>query len=80
MLDPIKEKGLSITNDTKILATAIDYDKNIHPDETIFVTNDLALKAIANLFFGDGVIESVEEDNEEYQGYIDAILTNDQME
>lgn len=80
MLDPIKEKGLSITNDTKILATAIDYDKNVHPDETIFVTNDLALKAIANLFFGDGVIESVEEDNEEYQGYIDTILTNDQME
>ena len=61
MLDPIKNKSLSITNDTKILATAIDYDNKVHPDEVIFVTNDLALKAIANLFFGDGMLASVEE-------------------
>ena len=61
MLTPIKDKSLSITNDTKILATAIDYDNKVHPDEVIFVTNDLSLKAIANLFFGDGCIESVEE-------------------
>jgi len=46
----------------KILATAIDYDTNVHPDETIFVTNDLALKAIANLFFGDKMLESVDEE------------------
>jgi predicted ribonuclease YlaK len=61
MLAPIEEKCLDITNDTKILATAIDYDRNCHPDETIFVTNDLALKNIANLFFGTDSIESVEE-------------------
>lgn len=62
MLKPIEEKSLDITNDTKILATAIDYDTNIHPDETVFVTNDLALYNIANLFFGEDSIERVEEE------------------
>ena len=57
MLEPITEKALSITEDTKILATAIDYDRTRHPDETVFVTNDLALKNIANLFFGNDSIE-----------------------
>ena len=80
MLDPILEKDLPITNDMKILATAIDYDNNIHPDEVIFVTNDLALKAIANLFFGDGIIESVEEEDDDYTGYIDRQLNDQQME
>ena len=72
MMAPIIEKGLPTqSNDMKILATAIDYDNNIHPDETIFVTNDLALKNIANLFFGDGIIESVSEDDDNYSGYVD---------
>ena len=62
MLKPIEEKSLDITNDTKILATAIDYDTNIHPDETVFVTNDLALYNIANLFFGEDSIERVKEE------------------
>jgi len=62
MLNPIIGKDLPITNDMKILATAIDYNTNVHPDETIFVTNDLALKAIANLFFGDEMLESVNEE------------------
>lgn len=80
MLNPIIEKDLSITNDMKILATAYDYDCNIHPDETIFVTNDLALKAIANLFFGDEVIESVKEEEDSYTGYIDIQMTDSEME
>lgn len=63
MLKPITEKGFDhINNDLRILATAFDYDYNIHPDETIFVTNDLALKAIANCFFGEDSIESVNEE------------------
>lgn len=62
MIKPIEEKSLDITNDTKILATAIDYDTNIHPDETVFVTNDLALYNIANLFFGEDSIERVKEE------------------
>lgn len=62
MLKPIIEKGFDhINNDLKILACAFDYDYKVHPDETVFVTNDLALKAIANCFFGEDSIESVNE-------------------
>lgn len=66
MLEPINKQGLAITDDTKILATAIDYDCSRHPDETIFVTNNLALFNSANLFFGTDSIEyinGVENDN-----------------
>ena len=78
MLNPIVEKDLPITNDMKILATAIDYDTNIHPDETVFVTNDLALKAIANLFFGDKMLESVdEEQDDDYKGFAEIKFGND---
>ena len=59
MLKPIKEKGLEISNDMRILASAIYYDCNYHPDETIFVTNDMNLRSIANLFFGEDSIEVV---------------------
>lgn len=80
MLKPIEEKSLDITNDTKILATAIDYDTNIHPDETVFVTNDLALYNIANLFFGEDSIERVEEEQEdEYTGYKEITMTDEEM-
>lgn len=47
------------TNDMKILACAYDFDTYEHPDETVFVTNDLALQAIANLYFGKDSIESI---------------------
>lgn len=81
MLNPIKEKDLSISNDMKILATAIDYNNNIRRDEVIFVTNDLALKAIANLFFGDGMLESISEDNDDsYKGYLDYSFSDSEME
>ena len=62
MLSPIVERGFThINNDLRILATAFDYDYYIHPDETVFVTNDLALRTIANCFFGEDSIESIEE-------------------
>ena len=82
MLEPIKAKDLPINNDMKILATAFDYDNTVHPDETFFVTNDLALKGIANLFFGDGCIESVNEDTgDNYTGYLDITFKdNEEME
>ena len=63
MLDPIYSKGdFDVNNDLRILATAFDYDYYKHPDETVFVTNDLVLKHIANMFFGEDSIESVEEE------------------
>lgn len=68
----LKQEGFEITQDMKILSDAIEYDKTQRPDETIFVTNDLALKHIANLFFGDGMIESVEtKEEDQYCGFLD---------
>lgn len=63
MLKPIIEKGFDhINNDLRILACAFNYDYTQHPDETIFITNDLVLKTIANCFFGEDSIESVNEE------------------
>lgn len=78
MLEPIIEKDLLINDDAKILACAIDYNNKIDVDDTYFVTNDLSLKNIANLFFGDGMIESIGE-IEEYSGYKEYILTDDEL-
>lgn len=80
MLQPIIEKHLTVTNDTKILATAIHYDKVVHPDETIFVTDDANLYEIANLFFGTDCITCIGEDIDCYQGYIDLTMTEKEME
>lgn len=80
MLNPIVDKHLPINNDMRILATAIDYDNIKHPDETIFVTNDLALKNIANLFFGNDSIQSVNEDfDDDYRGYKEVMLNDLEM-
>lgn len=79
MLEPFAAKQLSITSDIKILATALDYDTNVHPDETVFITNDLALFNIANLFFGEDSIQMVKEYSDEYTGYRDKILNEEEM-
>lgn len=75
MLIPIQEAELTITNDSKILACAIDCAKG---DEVCFYTNDLALKTIARIFFAD--VASVNEDNEDdYTGFVEVSLNNDEM-
>lgn len=79
MLDPIVDKDLEITNDMKILACAIDYDKNVHPDETVFITNDLGQADIANLFFGEDSIRSVEMKEDGYCGYKEFTLDDKAM-
>ena len=80
MLEPILNLGFSVTDDAKILASAIDYDKTQHPDETVFVTNDLVLSHLANLFFGSDSIERVSENDEkDYEGYIEVYLNNEEM-
>lgn len=58
----INELGLDVTDDTRILSDAIYADNVKYPDEVIFVTNDLALYNIANLRFGDGNLETIEEE------------------
>lgn len=81
MLNPIQEKGLDIrNNDMKILACAIECNNKYHIDETVFVTNDMNLRSIANLFFGEDSIEVVGYQKEDhYKGYLDLTLTDDQM-
>lgn len=78
MMAPISSKHLPYNNDMRILATAIDYDNTVHPDDTIFVTNDLALRNIANLFFGEDSIASVNEEDD-YAGYKEVNLNEEQM-
>lgn len=58
MLNPLIRKDLDIDPELYSLAAAINYDNYIDPDETIFVTNNLAIKNIANLFFGNDSILS----------------------
>ena len=83
MLDnstPISFRHWEITNDIKILASAIAYDCFRHPDETIFITNDLALKQIANCYFGQDSIKSIEiAPEEEYTGYREIVMNDDEM-
>lgn len=81
MLKPIIEKGFDyINNDLRILACAFNYDYTQHPDETVFVTNDLALKAIANCFFGEDSIESVNEEQlDQYTGFKEIQLSDQEL-
>jgi predicted ribonuclease YlaK len=75
----ISKKNIEITNDTKILSDAIYANDSLYPDEVVFVTNDLALKHIANLFFGNGMIETVEEEWDDYTGYKEVIASNEML-
>ena len=80
MLMPIIDKDLIINNDTKILASAIWCDTMMHPDEVMFVTNDISLQCIANLFFGSDSITSIKEGiDDEYVGYKEIIMTDEEM-
>lgn len=72
---PILKAGFEVTDDTRILADAIHLDRK---EDIVFVTNDLSLKHIANIFFGDGMIESIAEDNDFYAGYKE-VICNDEL-
>ena len=79
MIQPIISAGLPINDDARILATAIDFDRH-HPDEIIFVSDDILLKETANLFFGDGIIESIEDNvQRKYTGYKSVQMNAQQM-
>ena len=81
MMTPIVNKGLStITPDLKILAAAIWFDTNEAPDDVSFYTNDLSLANLANLFFGEDSIYSIDpEDADHYKGYCTLQLSQDQL-
>lgn len=80
MLEPFREKALEVNNDIRILACAYWYDNNVHPDCVTFITNDLALKHIASLFFGSDSIGSIDKDiDDEYCGFLDISMTDEEM-
>ena len=79
MESPLLEQGLYINNDAKILACALSVqDTLVSGEELVFITNDICLKHLARLF-----IENVESENEEleddYTGYKDIIMTEEEM-
>ena len=78
MLEPIVAADLEVNDDTKILACAFDFDKHAFIDRVDFITDDLALKNIARIFFDKDCIKStyVEEDEYPYQGF--ATMTADE--
>lgn len=74
----IEDSNLPITDDSKILSTAIEF-KLAHPN-TIFITNDLSLKAMANLFFDKSHIQSIDEELiDEYKGYVEITMSDAEM-
>ena len=76
MLQPIEEADLSVTNDSKILACAHSFAATAQ-DEVCFVTNDLALKSLAKLFFTN--VDSIKEEADDYSGYKEVRLNEDEM-
>ena len=77
-MNRIREKGLPETNDTAILGCALACDTE-YPDEVVFVTNDISLRNIANLFFGEDSIEKVDTYFDNYKGYVDIIPTEEEL-
>lgn len=68
--------GISLTNDSKIIAAA-RYFAATHPeDEVVFVTNDLICRHIASMYF---TTEKIEEETYEYDGYKEIYLDEDEM-
>lgn len=58
----------------KILSCAVALKEEYNVE---FITNDLNLKAIANLFFDQ--VSSVEEETDDYKGFKDIKMTEEQM-
>ena len=70
-----------ITDDLRILIDAVDANNSKeYRDRVIFVTNDIALKTFANQFFGNGMIESIEPDKDDYTGYKDIVASDKELE
>lgn len=76
----ISNAGFEINDDMRILSDAIWCDHQPkYADELIFVTNDLSLKHIANLFFGSDSIESIPEEVDDYTGYKEVYATETEL-
>lgn len=81
MLEPLfAVQRIQENNDTRILACAYDCESKRFPDDMNFITNDLALTAIANLFFGKDSIKEVNDDFfDNYRGFVEVSLPEQEM-
>ena len=70
----IEKYDFDITDDTKILADAIN------SQAVVFVTNDLSLKSIAKTILGENLVESLPEETDNYKGYKEIYADNNQLE
>lgn len=71
---------LPINHDTQILSDAIYCNNNTYTTDRIkFITNDLFLKQIANLFFGTDNVSSIEEPRDLYTGYREICCTEQEI-
>lgn len=73
MLRPLLRAGLADTNDAKIIACALSLGPQVE-----FITNDLACKSIAKMFIKN-VYSFGEKREEEYTGYKEIIMTDEEM-
>ena len=73
--------SLENTNDTRILATAYYYYHSILKEDSsfCFVTNDISLKMLASLYFPSEMIISEKEKQDDYTGYLEITLTDEEM-
>lgn len=75
----LKKYNLEPTNDMKILVTAYWYKTKNPKEEVYFCTNDLALKRLAEIFFSQQNILSIDIEDDTYTGYVDFYLDQQQM-
>ena len=76
----IVEKQLEVTPDTKIIASCA-FSRGLLPQDTdfVFVTNDIACKMIASKIFGLEVESVGEKELDEYKGFVEKSLSEDEM-
>lgn len=78
-LELLSDYHFDINDDIRILADALWADRNIAPDDITFVTNDLALTMIANLYFGDDSICCVVPEEDNYTGFKEVYMNENEM-
>ena len=81
MINELDRYDFEITNDLKILASALYFKSKKNPkDKVYFITNDLIQKNIAKSFFQEDYLQSIHEENvDNYCGYIDISLSPEEM-
>ena len=78
-LELLKDYHFEVNDDIRILADALWADHNIAPDDITFVTNDLALMMIANLYFGSDSIQHVTPKEDDYTGFKEVVMNENEM-